>query len=68
MCTAEYRRLRAAPDEMIDGYGATSVAEFFAVVTEVFFTRPVRLRAAKPDLYDVFATFYRQDPAARAGR
>jgi hypothetical protein len=52
---------------LIDGYGATSPAEFFAVVTELFFERPVAMRARYPELYAEFRAFYRQDPAAVAG-
>ncbi len=68
VCTAEFNRLRARPDALLDDYAATDVGEFFAVATEVFFTRPVELRVAKPDLYEAYAAFYRQDPAARAER
>jgi Mlc titration factor MtfA (ptsG expression regulator) len=39
--------------------------EFFAVVSEIFFCRPVEMRAEKPELYAVLAGFYRQNPAAR---
>jgi hypothetical protein len=46
----------------IDPYGATSPAEFFAVVTETFFEAPDRLRAKHPELYEVLAEFYRQRP------
>jgi hypothetical protein len=48
----------------IDGYGATNPAEFFAVVTEMFFEKPRALKRRHPDLYDELAAFYRQDPAA----
>lgn len=66
VCTAEYEALRAgAGDELLRDYGAVSPAEFFAVATEVFFDRPVDLRAGKPTLYAVLRDFYRQDPAAR---
>ena len=34
------------------------------MVTELFFTRPVELREEIPDLYEVLAAFFRQDPAA----
>lgn len=44
-------------------YGATNPAEFFAVATEAFFTRPDELRERLPDLYAELRTFYRQDPA-----
>ena len=39
--------------------------EFFAVVTEVFFTRGAELAADRPDLYGLLRDFYRQDPAGR---
>lgn len=68
VCTAEFRALTEGPDPLIDGYGATNPAEFFAVVTEVFFDRGADLLAAKPDLYEVLRGFYRQDPAARRRR
>jgi Mlc titration factor MtfA (ptsG expression regulator) len=50
---------------LIDAYGATSPAEFFAVVTEVFFERPIALKNRHPKLYEQFRSFYRQDPAGR---
>jgi Mlc titration factor MtfA (ptsG expression regulator) len=46
----------------IDHYGATSPAEFFAVVTEAFFERPRSLHAKHPELYEELKTFYKQDP------
>lgn len=52
----------------IDAYGATSPPEFFAVVTEMFFERPTRLRARHPELYETLKDFYRQDPAELATR
>jgi Mlc titration factor MtfA (ptsG expression regulator) len=52
----------------IDPYAAEDPAEFFAVVSEVFFADPLLLRAEYPDVYGQFAAFYRQDPAQRADR
>lgn len=52
---------------IIDDYAATSPAELFAVTTELFFTRPDRLLAGAPRLYDGLRRFYRQDPAPRLG-
>lgn len=49
---------------VIDPYGATDPAEFFAVVTETFFENPVQLKEKHPDLYGELAAFYQQDPAA----
>jgi Mlc titration factor MtfA (ptsG expression regulator) len=66
VCTREYRALRAGTGgPLLSDYAATNPGEFFAVATEVFFTLPVELREEKPELYAVFAAFYRQDPAAR---
>jgi Mlc titration factor MtfA (ptsG expression regulator) len=49
----------------IDAYASESPAEFFAVLSEVFFADPLILRDEYPEVYDQFAAFYRQDPAAR---
>jgi Mlc titration factor MtfA (ptsG expression regulator) len=65
---AEYDELRRIDEtggaSFLDTYGATNPAEFFAVVTEMFFERPVELRERHPELYDELKRFYRQDPAA----
>ncbi len=53
----------------IDPYAAENPAEFFAVVTEVFFTQPARLQHFYPEVYEQLSIFYRQDPQSRmAGR
>ena len=49
---------------VMDAYGATNPAEFFAVATEAFFERPRALRAKHPALYEQLGLYYRQDPAA----
>lgn len=49
----------------IDAYAAESPAEFFAVMSEVFFEAPMLARESYPDVYSQLAEFYRQDPAAR---
>ena len=54
---------RRGTKTVLDPYGATNRAEFFAVATEAFFERPRRLRDRLPDLYACLARFYRQDPA-----
>lgn len=51
-------------DTVLDGYGSTSPAEFFAVATECFFEKPLQLEKTHPALYDQLKLFYRQDPAA----
>ncbi len=50
--------------EVLDEYGATDPAEFFAVATESFFETPGELRRAYPRLYDELKKFYQQDPAS----
>ncbi|MBT8488127.1 MAG: zinc-dependent peptidase [Gemmatimonadetes bacterium] len=62
-----FRLLRSADRKgrktVLDGYGATNYAEFFAVATEAFFEKPERLRHTKPDLYGLLTDFYGVDPA-----
>jgi Mlc titration factor MtfA (ptsG expression regulator) len=63
----EYERLRRDRDRgrytLLDDYGATNPAEFFAVATECFFERPARMKKKYPELYDELRAYYRQDPA-----
>ena len=65
VCTAAYDTVRAEGSPVLRPYAGTNPAEFFAVATEVFFNRPVELRAHEPALYSELAAFYQQDPAAR---
>ena len=60
-------RLHAGRSSDIDAYGATNPAEFFAVLTEMFFEKPRALRQRHGELYDELAAFYKQDPAASEG-
>jgi hypothetical protein len=53
---------------LIDRYGATNPAEFFAVATETFFEKPRQLRSKHPELYLQLQQFYSQDPAALGSR
>lgn len=48
----------------LDSYGAEDEAEFFAVATESFFERGAFLKEHHPDLYQLLAEYYNQDPAA----
>ena len=65
--SAEYERLQrdsqAGRATVLDEYGATDPAEFFAVATECFFEKPRVLMKRHPALYEELKTFYRQDPA-----
>jgi Mlc titration factor MtfA (ptsG expression regulator) len=68
----EYERLRgdAAADRpsVLDRYGATNKAEFFAVATEAFFEQPHELERDHAELYAQLRQFYGQDPARRVPR
>ncbi|MBC8405618.1 MAG: zinc-dependent peptidase [Planctomycetes bacterium] len=45
--------------QLIDSYGATNPAEFFAVATEVFFERGAKMKKLSPDLFECLEHFYR---------
>jgi hypothetical protein len=68
----EYKQLiedlEKGEQTLLDSYGATNAAEFFAVATEFFFERPRPLAQKHPDLYEQLGLYYGQDPAARYGR
>ncbi|MCX2740756.1 zinc-dependent peptidase [Pontibacter anaerobius] len=49
----------------IDNYGATSEAEFFAVVTEYFFEKPDQLAEKHPKLYELLTQIFDQNPKRR---
>lgn len=57
-------RLARGEPGLIDPYAATNPAEFFAVVTELFFERPAALASERPALYEQLRRCYRLDPAA----
>jgi Mlc titration factor MtfA (ptsG expression regulator) len=48
--------------DVLDPYGATNPAEFFAVATESFFEQPHALASRHPALYAEFQAYYRVDP------
>jgi Mlc titration factor MtfA (ptsG expression regulator) len=62
-----YERLCRDIDEgrqtLVDPYAAEHPSEFFAVMSEAFFTDAAVLARDWPDLYRELAAFYRQDPA-----
>jgi hypothetical protein len=60
------RQTKEGESDLLNAYGATNRAEFFAVATELFFERPIEMRERYPDLYRELQGFYRQDPAERA--
>lgn len=64
--TTEFASLRAADatgiPTLLDTYGATNPAEFFAVSTEAFFERPCALRSRHPKLFAELKRYFLQDP------
>ncbi len=59
--TLQARVTRGAPSLFCD-YGATDPAEFFAVVSEVFFEQPTQMAQEHPALYLQFCQFYQLNP------
>jgi MtfA peptidase len=55
--------LERGRDTWLDPYAAEHPSEFFAVVSEAFFTEAAETRRRYPDVYDQLRLFYRQDPA-----
>lgn len=47
---------------LIDHYGATNPAEFFAVSTETFFEKPRQMAKHHAELFEVLKCYYRVDP------
>jgi MtfA peptidase len=69
VCSRVFLALRAdttaGKRTFLDAYAATSEAEFFAVVSNYFFDRPLELQEHEAELYAVMQAFYQQDPARR---
>ncbi|MFZ9024267.1 MAG: zinc-dependent peptidase [Anaerohalosphaeraceae bacterium] len=64
--SAEYERLcnktRGRRRSVLNKYGATNPAEFFAVATEAFFEKPKQMNKKSPDLYKELKSYYQIDP------
>jgi Mlc titration factor MtfA (ptsG expression regulator) len=58
-------RLEGGEETVLDAYGATNPAEFFAVAVEAFFERPRDFRADRPALYELLREYFNQNPAGR---
>ena len=56
------RKVDAGHDTRMDPYACADAAEFFAVASETFFTRPDILFGDFPQVYRQLTDFYRQDP------
>lgn len=64
--TRDYNNLRLhalyRQDTVMDPYGATSPAEFFAVATETFFEKPYQMAEHHHELFAELSKYYRVDP------
>lgn len=47
---------------LLDYYGATNQAEFFAVASETFFEKPRQLKEEHAELFDLLVKYYRLNP------
>ena len=61
------QRVERGEGTAIDPYAAEDPAEFFAVLSEVFFAEPALLHGEYPSVYRLLRMFYRQDPVSRVG-
>lgn len=63
----EFAALRAADETgiptLLDRYGATNPAEFFAVTVEAFFERPKAMQFRHPRMYAELQRYFQQDPS-----
>lgn len=59
------RQVEAGQATLLDPYAAEHPAEFFAVMSEMFFTHSAVVGRDWPALYDELAHYYLQDPAER---
>lgn len=62
----EFEQLQQAAEMeipgVIDHYGATNPAEFFAVATETFYGRPQEMAEQHPALFNLLQRYYKVDP------
>jgi len=62
----EFKALNSAREHhvksVMDYYGATNPAEFFAVATETFFEKPGQMNNTHPELFEELKTYYSVDP------
>ncbi|MHC4434668.1 MAG: M90 family metallopeptidase [Planctomycetota bacterium] len=63
---AEYQNLQRKKKKhrrsVLNKYGATNPAEFFAVATETFFEKAKQMKKRHPELYEELREYYKLDP------
>ena len=62
LMSAAFKDFQLNPKDGLDRYGSTNPAEFFAVLSEVFFETPDRLSDAYPEIYQLMTQFFLQRP------
>lgn len=64
--SAEFAELQEASyhgrESLLDHYGASNPAEFFAVATEAFFDNPWRMARHHAELFELLHSYYHVDP------
>lgn len=69
---AEYRQLcqdcQQGRPAVLDCYGTTNKAEFFAVATEAFFEQPRKLKQLHATLFGMLQEYFLQDPTRHRSR
>ena len=56
------KKTKKGKRDVIDRYGATNPAEFFAVSTETFFEKPKQLKGNHPELFAELQSYYNVNP------
>jgi Mlc titration factor MtfA (ptsG expression regulator) len=64
MMHQEIHRIESGHSD-INPYAATNEAEFFAVVSEYFFSKPEQFQTKHPELYDMLSRVFSQDPLTK---
>lgn len=66
VCNSEFEALKTAAQlgqpTLLDYYGATNMAEFFAVASETFFENPRQLKHQHSELFGLLVKYYHVDP------
>ncbi len=66
VCDEEFQSLtlavQAGNQTVINDYGATNKAEFFAVCSETFFEKPRQMQQQHSELFQLLLKYYRIDP------
>lgn len=55
-------KMKLRKSSLLDKYGATNPAEFFAVITEHFIEQPKQFNKKHPELYQELKKYYQVDP------